>query len=178
MSLTRLNLLEHVRSQGKTPLCDEFRQICHEWLSEKFPSLTENDLVDGKTREKWLDYISGETVKRWKLGNNDWKPMFGQRFKKFFEIEIKISTPEQPPTLTPDLELDMNKDNDMDMDVDQPLIDLADLTAFQVFVCPQCDFKSNDRILFKTHVIKNHEYVKGEFKIGINSCCHITMWKF
>ena len=161
MSLTRLNLLEYVSSKGVTPLCDEFRKLCREWLIEKFPSLTENDLIDGKSIEKWLDYISEETVKRWKLGKNAWKPLFGQRFERFFNIEIKISTPEKPSTA--DLELDTNMDIGMDMDVDQPPIDLADLTAFQVFDCPQCDFRSNDRILFKTHVIKNHEYVKGEF---------------
>ena len=160
MSFTRLNLLEDVRSKGVTPLCDEFRKLCHDWLIEKFPSLTENSLVDGKSIEKWLDYISEETVKRWKLGKNAWKPLFGSRFRSFFGIEIKVSTPEEPLAMTTESETDDN----MDIDMVEPPIDLSDLTIFQVFDCPYqgCDYKSKDRILFKTHVIKNHNYVKGE----------------
>lgn len=166
MCASRLQLLEHVKSQGVTPLCENFSKICHDWLFETFPFLTENHLIDGKTVTKWVDYISEETLKRWKIGKNDWKPLLGSRFRSFFGIEIKISNPEQPLAMTNELETDMEIDIENDVIIDTPPIDLSDLAVFQVFECPSqdCDFKSKDRILFKTHVVKNHDYVKGEFK--------------
>ena len=162
MPVSRIDLLEYVKSKEITPLCDSFRQCCHEWLLQKF-DLTENTLIDGKTVQKWLDYITEETVKRWRAAKRVWKPLFGPtKLGNFFRIEVKVST---LATSVTDDDLDANLDTahtDEGMDVDEPPVDLSELSVFQYFNCPKCDFKSRDRTLFKTHVIKNHDYVKGE----------------
>ena len=39
MSFTRVDLLSAVKAKGTTPLSDNFRQHCHDWLFEKFPGV-------------------------------------------------------------------------------------------------------------------------------------------
>ena len=160
MPLTRFDLLTFIKTKT-SPLADDFRQHCHDWLLEKFPSLTEGEggLVDGKSVDKWLDYISVETKNRWKgSANRTWKTLLGQ---KFYEIEIKVSP--APTTTTSQLEVAM----DIDTVAAPAPIDLKDLSVFQAFNCPRCEFKCADRIMFKNHVIKSHEYIKGKL---INHC--------
>ena len=144
-----------------TPMSNDFRQHCHNWLVEKFPSVASQGLIDGKSIEKWLDYICVEVKNRWQLASRSWNYLLTKpQFKKFFGAQIKIT--EQTTSAMETLEADCD-----DMEVVVP-IDLSDLSIFEAFNCPNCDFKSKDRILFKTHVIENHEHVKGE----------LTVWNF
>ena len=163
MAWTRRDLLTSVKAKvaNTTPMSDDFRQHCHNWLLEKFPSLAEEgSLVDGKSIDKWLDYICVEAKSKWKgSANRTWKTLLGQ---KLFAAEIKVSL--APTTMDTTMDDDMELDTS---DLPQAPIDLKDLTIFQTFNCPNCDFKSMDRILFKTHVIQNHDYVKGEFDFMI-----------
>ena len=136
-------------------MSEEFWKHGHDWLLEKFPNLAEEGtLVDGKSVDKWLDYITVETKNRWRgSANRTWKTLLGQ---PFYRAEIKV---------TLDMAMDTTTDDGMELDTcEAPSpIDLKDLTIFQNYNCPRCDFKTSDRILFKTHVVKSHEYIKGEF---------------
>ena len=159
MSWTRRNLLTSVKEKvaNTSPMSDDFWQNCHNCLLEKFPSLAEDgSLIDGKTVKNWLDYFCDKTKSRWRgAANRNWKTLLGNTF---FDISIVISS------LALNVEPSMDDSmTDAPMEIEQsPPIDLKDLSCFQAFNCPRCDFKSNDRILFKTHVIENHDYVKGE----------------
>ena len=135
--VSRIDLLEYAKSKEVTPLCENFRQICHEWLLQKF-DLTENTLIDGKTIEKWLDYITEETLKRWRAAKRVWKPLFGPtKLGNFFKIEIKISHVKSlAATSTNELEtkLDGNLDTEMAMDVDEAPIVEAPVVCMYVYV--------------------------------------------
>ena len=165
MSWSRLDLLASVKAQGDiTPMSEtDFRQHCHNWLLEKFPNLaTGNYLVDGKSVEKWLDYIAVETKNRWiNKASRTWNTLLGPKCQTFTRIEVKVS---QAPTFENETEMDTTFDDGMDIDVNEVPVDLKDLSIFQYFNCPKCDFKSADRIQFKEHVIRNHDYIKGKMK--------------
>ena len=154
-------MFQTLKAKEITPFAENFRQTCQDWLLEQFPTVRENGLLDGKTLDKWLDYITVETKNKWQNGGRCWKILESRNSRKFFGASIKY-TPQLEPndTAMDTIETDTIKDSDA-MDVEPP-INLEDLAVFQAFNCPNCDFKSKDRIVFKTHIIENHDYIKGE----------------
>ena len=75
--------------------------------------------------------------------------------------------PLDPPSYDAPVDTVETETNEMEVEQipPEPPINLKDLAIFQAFNCPVCEFKSTDRILFKTHVIENHDYVKGKQNI-------------
>ena len=150
-----------------TPWCDDFQQHCQNWLVANFPSAVANGaLVEGKSVDKWLEYISVETKSRWRQAGRSWKTLLSKpQSKKFFGVPIKVTLNEEASATDLDTAMDTTANSDLnEMELEHEAlapINLGDLSVFQEFFCPRCDFKSKDRILFKTHVIKNHDYVKG-----------------
>ena len=146
--VNRVDLLNFVFESGRSPSSSDFRVVCESWLDEKFPGASQ---IDNKSKDVWLSYFCKKATESWRKKNFIKKDFLKMTF---FAIDINAT----------ELIMDIDPQPDTEPEPALPLIDLknGDLTNFQFYVCPTCDFKSQERLPFMTHVVQDHPYVQGK----------------
>ena len=154
--VNRRDLMNYVFENGSSPAKTNFQELCKTWIEKEFSSQV---LLDGKSAEQWLAYFCKQSFDKWRKS--------GYRQKDFLKIDffgIEI-IPSEAVLEQPD-QMEVDPQPELNLPVALTPIDLknGDLTKFQFFVCPTtgCDFRTQERLAFMTHVVKDHPYVQGK----------------
>ena len=154
MSVRRIDLMNYVFDSGSTPNSEDFKSFMEIFLWEKFPNTTQksiDNIVHG--------YIYHQIKTKWSQAYEVKSTLLNSKKHKKFFSEIISLEDSNGAVNKPEPIQEENVKNEITWD-------LSDISKFQYYKCPEalCKYECQDRTLFKEHMIKLHNVLKGSEK--------------